>query len=180
MPMRDQPIDQAADAVVALSTTVGEPLDALYRRHAAWLTGLVRRTLGTLSADAEDLVHDAYVRLGRYTPDDIARHPQALLRLIAINLARDHMRRSVVRGQGVPPDDSDIALRLATPSTQETEVDLKRLILALPARCRDVFVLSRFTRMSNEDIAAHLAISVKTVESRMSKALALCTKHLHS
>lgn len=155
-------------------------LDTLYRRHAVWLTGVLRQTLGTLAADAEDLVQDTYVRIGRYTPDDVARHPRALLRQIAVNLARDHMRRTVVRGWLAPldSDGNDVDVRLATAATQEADLQLKRIVLALPQAYRDVFMLSRFTRMSNDEIAAHFAISVKTVEWRLSKALALCAQHL--
>ncbi|QYE33129.1 MULTISPECIES: RNA polymerase sigma factor [Sphingosinicellaceae] len=172
-----------ADTTLGLEKTSdmsGGSLDVLYRRHAAWLTGVLRRTLGSFAADAEDLVQDTYVRVGRYTSDDISRHPRALLRQIAVNLARDHMRRTVVRGwpASLDSDGDDIDARLSTAATQEADVLLKKIVLGLPQTCRDVFMLSRFTSMSNDDIAAHFAISVKTVEWRLSKALALCARHL--
>lgn len=46
--------------------------------------------------------------------------------------------------------------------------------MPLPELYRDVFILSRFTGMSYLDISRKLGVSVKTVEYRMSRALALC------
>jgi len=41
----------------------------------------------------------------------------------------------------------------------------------LPERCRKIFVLNRHEKMKYQEIAIHLEISVKTVETQMSKAL---------
>ncbi len=164
-----------------LSGDVAGGLDDLYRRYAGWLGSVLRRQLGSFAAEAEDIVQETYIRASRYGRADANRHPKALLRQIAINLARDHMRRNVIRGGLAQPiDDIDPSAdgRLSVAPEQESELLLKQIVLALPTRYRDVFVLSRFTGMSNEEIASHFGISVKTVEWRMSKALALCAKHM--
>jgi RNA polymerase sigma-70 factor, ECF subfamily len=44
-------------------------------------------------------------------------------------------------------------------------------IRELPDRCREIFVLSRFENKKYQEIADHMVISVKTVETQMSKAL---------
>ena len=41
----------------------------------------------------------------------------------------------------------------------------------LPEKCREIFTLSRVQNMKYQQIADHLKISVKTVETQMSKAL---------
>lgn len=61
---------------------------------------------------------------------------------------------------------------------QEAVLELERIVLDLPEKIRDVFVLSRFRHMTNAEIATTLGISVKTVEWRMGKALAYCMSRL--
>jgi RNA polymerase sigma-70 factor (ECF subfamily) len=51
-------------------------------------------------------------------------------------------------------------------------------IAALPERCREIFVLNRHENMKYQEIANHLEISVKTVETQMSKALQHMRDHL--
>lgn len=53
----------------------------------------------------------------------------------------------------------------------ELEVKLYNLIKALPEKCREVFEMSRFEGISNQDIAEKLEISKRTVETQISKAL---------
>lgn len=161
----------------ALDRGRSRSLDRLYRRYADWLRGLLRHRHGLRPDLAEDLVQEAYIRIARYDVADANRHPQALLRQIAVNLARDHMRRNVVSGGldgpwGPRPEEA------SEPSHQDTDLLLEQIILSLPPIYRDVFTLSRFTAMTYEDIACHLGIAVKTVEWRMSKALALCTEQM--
>lgn len=57
---------------------------------------------------------------------------------------------------------------------QADEVFARQIILGLPQPLRDVFVLSRFGGLTNEQIAEQLGIRPKTVEWRMTKALAHC------
>ncbi|WP_380879411.1 hypothetical protein ACFB49_22050 [Sphingomonas sp. DBB INV C78] len=155
-------------------------LDGLYRLYAGWLGGVLRRRLGRDGHLAEDMVHEAYIRVARYDAEDAGRHPKALLRQIAINLARDHMRRNVIRGGLVADglDDAAALPGLSAPAEQEAELLLKQLVLGLPKKLRDVFLLSRFTQMTYDEIARHLGISVKAVEWRMSKALARLAEQL--
>jgi len=56
---------------------------------------------------------------------------------------------------------------------EETELDdrIKNAIAQMPERRRIIFELSRFSELKYQQIAEHLEISVKTVESQMAKAL---------
>ena len=46
-----------------------------------------------------------------------------------------------------------------------------KAIQDLPERYRQTFILSRFTGLSNKEIASQLGLSVRTVESYMTSAL---------
>lgn len=53
----------------------------------------------------------------------------------------------------------------------ELQGKIKAAIDKLPARCSEIFVLSRFQGLSNDEIATKLDISKRTVETQVSNAL---------
>jgi RNA polymerase sigma-70 factor (ECF subfamily) len=148
----------------------GDPFEVeqAYRSHGAWLLAFLRRRFGR--QDAEDLAQETYLRAATITVE--VRNPRALLVRIALNAARDQVRRRKARPVLVRPD---AAPAPADPAAQAEALLLKQAILALPPKLREVFLLSRFGGLTYEEIAHRLQISVKTVEGRMTKALAMCT-----
>ena len=146
-------------------------LEELYRGYADWLRRRLRRHVG--DDQAADLVQETYVRLAPYAGDNI-RHPRALLLRIATNLLRDGKRREAVQSAFA----AGTFHPTSTPGDQAETVQLKAILLTMPPLYRDVFVLSRFRGMTYADIARIHGISVKTVEWRMSKALAHCLERL--
>lgn len=57
--------------------------------------------------------------------------------------------------------------------TKELSQKIERAIDALPEKCREVFLLSRYENKSYKEIAEILDISIKTVENHMGKALSV-------
>lgn len=60
----------------------------------------------------------------------------------------------------------------------ELENKINKTIELLPDRCREIFVLSRFDNLKYSEIAEKLEISIKTVETQMSKALKILRENL--
>jgi RNA polymerase sigma factor (sigma-70 family) len=153
-------------------------LDTEYRSLSPWLKRKLVSRFGIAGHDADDVVQESFIRLGRYSVADRSKHPRALLMRIASNLSMDGYRRAAVRGGGrhVPIEEVDVhsAPSLIYPADQEALVELKRTILGLPPHLRDTFVLARFTPMTHAEIASHLSISTKTVEWRIKKAVSIC------
>jgi RNA polymerase sigma-70 factor (ECF subfamily) len=56
-------------------------------------------------------------------------------------------------------------------SSEELNNDVNRYLLDLPSRCQYIFHLSRRQHLSNDQIAAQLGISRRTVENQLSHAL---------
>ncbi len=61
-----------------------------------------------------------------------------------------------------------------------TELDerIHKALEKLPEQCRIIFKLSRFEELKYAEIAAHLSLSVKTVENQMGKALKIMREQL--
>ncbi|MDP3434110.1 MAG: RNA polymerase sigma-70 factor [Bacteroidota bacterium] len=53
----------------------------------------------------------------------------------------------------------------------ELQEKIKKSIDLLPEKCREIFIMSRMRGLKNEEIAAELNLSKRTVETQISKAL---------
>ena len=60
----------------------------------------------------------------------------------------------------------------------ELESRIWKIINQLPEKCKEIFILNRFEGKKYHEIAGQLDISVKTVETQMSKALKIFRDHL--
>lgn len=58
-----------------------------------------------------------------------------------------------------------------------TDLNIEFILRQIPPRSRQVFVLQRFEEMKYKEISKFLSISIKTVESHMSKALKILHKN---
>jgi RNA polymerase sigma factor (sigma-70 family) len=145
---------------------------ALYDAHADWLTGALRRRYGAEAAD--ELAQEIYARLARSGPIEPVRHPRTLLLKIAENLARNRARGERRR----PTVALDEGMVLAEAPSQVEAVLFRQILLALPPKLRDVVVLNHVRGLTCAEIAVLQGISVRAVEKRMSKALALCAAAL--
>ncbi|NWE53821.1 RNA polymerase sigma factor [Brevundimonas sp. P7753] len=138
-------------------------LSELYRSHSKWLSTRLRH-LGVESPD--DVVQETYLRIAPYQARGEVRHPKSLLLRIATNLVAEEGRRTQRQRRHAA------TAPLWTDAPTQTEaVLLKQLVLKLPQPERDIFMLSRFGSLTNEQIAARLDLSVKTVERRITRAL---------
>lgn len=102
-------------------------------------------------------------------------HPKAYLARTARNIVIDQARARRARGgAALALDDLDDASAPWVAPDQEAALLLKQVILGLPPLYRDVFILNRFVGLTYEQIAQRYGVTVKAVEYRMSRALALC------
>ncbi|PVM91760.1 RNA polymerase subunit sigma-70 [Caulobacter radicis] len=163
-------LDEAAQAVEAPPSP--RALASAYLDYRDWLRGVLALRYGQDVAD--DLAQDTYLRVHAYEPAAPVRSPQRLLMRIALNLASNR-RRKADREIPIAPDDK-VLTRLPSPSTQEEAAHLTKMLLALPPKLRDVFVLNHVRGLTYREIAALRGISAKAVEKRMSQAIARCAK----
>lgn len=121
-------------------------------------------------AQAEDVVQDCFVRL--LETGNMPQNGRAWLYTAVRNRCIDHLRRHNPLLTDVQPEDLDGLI--SDEEAQERSIREARLweaIDALPARCREVFLLAKRDGLTYREIAQHMGLSEKTVEHQVSKAL---------
>ena len=132
---------------------------------------------------AEDVVHDAYVRVLERASDTPIEQPRAFLYRTALNLVIDGHRRNVAR-QVEPLEVLDSEERFETPSPHSSfdhgqRLDLlQRALDELPPLCRESFLLRKLDGMSHPEIAQRLGISRSLVEKHIVNAMKHCRVRL--
>jgi RNA polymerase sigma-70 factor (ECF subfamily) len=150
---------------------------ALYRATLAPLRRYLTRLLGNAS-EAQDLAHDAYMRVYPTISSQSARRPAALLytaaRRLAINRLKHRSVSPIARDAFIPEMSAS-----ADPSVEEQvitrqELDLlEEAIAQLPEGCRAVLLMCKIEQLSHKEIADRLSIAVSTVEKQHARALRL-------
>ncbi|MGH7537521.1 MAG: RNA polymerase sigma factor [Gemmatimonadales bacterium] len=142
---------------------------ALYDRHTPALYRLALRLVGGEASDAEDIVHDAWVRaVGRLAGFEWRSALRTWLCGIVVNRARELLRQRhqlhwTTHADAVAADD----VRL---SGTFDRLELERAIAALPAGARAVLVLHDVEGYTHEEIGRLLDIEPGTSKSQLSRA----------
>lgn len=154
--------------------------EAFARLYAGTLAPLCRYLTRLLRnpAEAQDVAHDAYLRIRPSVEAEAAHNPEALLYTTARRLAFNQLKRRRI-GPFVPGAAALDAAPAPEPGVvqqvmarQEWE-RLEHAIAALPRGCRTVLLLRKLELLSHREIASRLGISVSTVEKQHARALRL-------
>ncbi len=158
-------------------------LRLLFEAHYGRVCAVIRRFTGS-EEHAEDLAQQVFVRLWQKRHQLHIEGPAgAYLHRMAINEALAWLRsRKNQPAEQLPLHVSETLEVQDDPASTLLQEELNELILAaieaLPPRCREVFLLSRYEQLTYPEIAQALGISVKTVENQMGKALRLLRERL--
>jgi RNA polymerase sigma factor (sigma-70 family) len=154
----------------------------LYRATLAPLRRYLTRLLGNAS-EAQDVAHDAYMRVYPTLTEQPARHPSALLYTAARRLAINRLKRrsiSPVARDACFPDlaaSSEPGVAQQVIARQELGL-LEEAIAGLPEGCRAVLLLRKIELLSHKEISERLGIAVSTVEKQHARALRLLREAL--
>lgn len=156
-------------------------LTQIFQAQRRALVGTLYRMVGCLYT-AEDLAHDAYLRVAKAVCERPVTHLQAFLYQTARNLALDHIRRERLRGtfMSAAPDGTTDAIAAPQPSQETAVMDAQNLnqvedaLATLPDRARRALMLSRLEGLTYPEIARRLGVSENTVYNDIRAALARC------
>jgi RNA polymerase sigma factor (sigma-70 family) len=149
----------------------------LYRATLAPLRRYLARLLGN-STEAQDVAHDAYIRVYPTVNKDPVENPEALLYTTARNLAINRLKRRSISPFAREALNLETAASSAPGVTQQVMARqelglLEEAIAGLPAGCRAVLLLRKIDLLSHREIADRLGIAVSTVEKQHARALRL-------
>ena len=142
------------------------------------LMGFLSARLGNAQA-AEDVVHDAYVRVLERSGEEPIEQPRAFLYRTALNLVIDGHRRNTLR-QVEPLEVLDTEERFFSPTPQVLmdhgqRLDrIQRALAERPAACRECFLLRKLDGLSHLEIAERLGVSRSVVEKNIVNAMKHC------
>lgn len=162
----------------------GQALEGLFLRHAEPLQRFLARTLRN-EAEAEDLVHDAFLRVadkaGTYRGESPFR---TWLFALALNLVRSRKRREAVAEEvhdalaveraRRKPDHDPASLS----QKRETWTRVEAAIAGLHEAERETFLLYWFGELSYAEISRLQEISIAAAKVRVHRALARLSENL--
>ena len=173
------PSDDVVDAAssVAGCTVESVGLAELHRAH--W--GRLHRFFAHHGArqDADDLVQEIFVRFAGMqakNPDKVVECPEAYLTTMAVNLLRDRARVAARRSTASHFPADEVALiggdAIAALEARDHLERLQASLAKLSPKSRLVFLAHRRDGISYKEIARREGLSEKSVQKRMSKAIA--------
>lgn len=154
-----------------------ETFARLYRSTLAPLRRHLARILGNAS-EAQDVAHDAYMRIYPTVEKQAAEKPEALLYTTARRLAFNRLKRRRIAPVSLEPSRVESSESAAPGVVQEVMArqewsQLEQAIAQLPEGCRTVLLLRKLELLSHREIADRLGIAVSTVEKQHARALRL-------
>ncbi len=159
-------------------------VETIFRQHHAWLRGRLMLRASSHS-EAEDVASETFLQLtekGSAAEGETLdiHHPRAFLSTVAkriliklwqrqdLEAAYEDTLRHLPEAVALSPESHAMLV--------EAICQIDRALAALPLPVKTVFLLSRLEGMRYPDIAAHMGISLATVERHMRRALLQCVR----
>lgn len=145
---------------------------AFYGKVFTFVLSLVRS-----KANAQDITQNIFMKLWKNRKNlEHIKSMDDYLFILSKNACMDYFRKAS-RKKEISTDVFDEFLLSRIVSSPEKQIDalsdieeLRHVIDSLPSKRRDIFIMSRFDGLSNDEIASILGVSKKTVENQISLA----------
>ena len=147
----------------------------LFRSHFSGLCFFAHKYVKDFEA-AKEIVQDAFLSLWEKRETiDMDRPVKSYLTMIIHNKCTNYLRDNRKFDQNILHIENLAEVPEYDGADSMVEEELKNKIDSaideLPEKCKQIFVMNRYENLKYQEIAVKLEISVKTVETQMSKAL---------
>jgi RNA polymerase sigma-70 factor (ECF subfamily) len=172
-----------SDLIERLRGSDGEALRVLFEKYQPILFRGIAYLLQDVDA-AHEIVQETFLRVWSHRTALEPRLPiLGYLLRVSRNLALDAAKHRAVERKlqaEIPPRlhpaESNPMEELHHRMLEEKVAEVVRT--RMPAKCREVYLLSRIEEMSNAEISRLLGISVKTVENQITRGGKILRRHL--
>ncbi len=151
--------------------------------HEPDLRAYLRRQFPQLN-DVDDMVQESYVRVWRAKEASRVDCARAYLFTVARNLARAMLRRPRIFDSNSLTDPAVLSIVeggtdvVEQVSTNQEVALLLDAIDALPARCREIYILRKLQGFPQREIAQRLGLSEQTVQVQVARGAKKCAHYL--
>ena len=127
-------------------------------------------------ASSEDIVQEVFIRIWERRKDLIGSNQLKFYLFTAVRnncltaIAKNKKNAVVELGEEDAHDEINLKIEVVN-SSSDPKILLAKAMEQLPPKCREVFMLSRLSGQSYQQIADSLGISAKTVENQIGKAI---------
>ena len=165
-----------------MQTLTQKAFEELFREHFTPLCAFARKYVNDVET-AKEIVHDVFINLwNKRETIDLERKVKSYLFTSVHNRCLNYIRDNKKFDQNITELDSiDVEEQVDSSEIMmenELEKKIHAVIDTIPEKCREIFLLNRFDGLKYTEIAEKLDISIKTVETQMSKALKILREQL--
>ena len=149
--------------------------EAVFKNHYERLCGYAYTFLKD-EASSEDIVQEVFIKIWEQRKDLIGSDQLKFYLFTAVRnncltaISKNKRNAFIELGDEEASDEITIKIEAAD-NGADPKILLAKAMEQLPPKCREVFMLSRLSSQTYQQIADSLEISVKTVENQMGKAI---------
>ena len=156
--------------------------EELFCEYFKPLTAFAKKYLNDIDL-AKEMVHEAFLKLWEKreevdTNKSVKSYLYTTVYNRSLNYIRDNKKFDRTEGKTELLERSENWDQTNQMIAVEIETKINQTLDDLPEKCRQIFVMSRYEELKYKEIAEKLDISIKTVETQMSKALKALRKNL--
>lgn len=164
-----------------MESLTDKEFEILFKKYFVPLAAYCTRFVKDTEA-AKDIDHKSFMNLWeKRTALPDKKNIPALLYKIAYNLSLNYIRdnKKFFSQEEYPNVEEENSSADEDIQASQLEAAIVETIKLMPAKSREVFIMSRYENLSNKSIAEKLEISIKTVEAHITNALKMLRKKIY-